>query len=193
VALAVAWAVVGVLGGHLATYAILFPDAHVHDRVLDQTGHGWTVLLWPAALTAVTVALVAGWLTASQRGRGRGVRFGTLFVLQVALFAGLELSERVAASGLSLASLEHHLVDHGLAGILVLGTAIQVATAWLGSAISRAVAAVAAARRSRARPRRRPSHRRQLPIAFPAPRAAFARAHRSRAPPAASAIRSTPA
>jgi hypothetical protein len=183
VTVAVAWAVIGVLGGHLAAYAILFPDAHVHDRVLDQSGHGWIALAGPAALTALTIALGFGLVTGADRGRARGVRFGTLLGLQVVLFTGMELTEHIAASGLSLAHIEHQLLSHGLAGILVLGTLCQVVTAWLGSAFSRVVAAVAAARHPRARPRRRCGQHCLLPITITRPMGSVALAHRGRGPP----------
>jgi hypothetical protein len=180
--MAIAWALVGVLGGHLATYALLFPDAHVHDQVLAESGHGWTALLGPAALTAVAVALALGLVGGAGRGRSRGVRFTTLVLLQVALFAGLELAERVASSGLTVDTLWHHLTAHGLAAILLLGTLIQVATAWLGSAVSRIVAAVAERLRG-APPRRRHAQARPALAEATLPAARPVRAHGSRGPP----------
>lgn len=180
--LALAWALVGVLGGHLLTYAILFPDAHVHDQVLADSGHGWTVLLGPAALTAVAVAVALGLVRGTGHGHRRGVRFTTLLLLQVGLFAGMELAERVASSGLSVAAIRHHLFDHGLAAILVSGVAIQVITAWLGSAVSRIVAAVAE-RLKAAPPRRRVAHPHLVPTNATLPAARPVRAHGSRGPP----------
>jgi hypothetical protein len=180
--LALAWALVGVLGGHLLTYLILFPDLHVHDAVLAESGHGWTSLLGPAVLTSVGVALALGLLAPTGRGGSRGVRFLTLATLQVVLFAGLELGERIASSGLTLESLPHQLVDHGLAAILLLGGLIQVVTAWLGSAVSRLVAVVATRLRS-APPRRRRWHRSLTPPVVRPPMGRRVRAHGSRGPP----------
>jgi hypothetical protein len=177
-----AWALVGVLGGHLLTYAILYPDAHVHDQILADTGHGWTTLLGPAALTAVAVAVALGLVRGAGHGHRRGVRFTTLLLLQVGLFAGMELAERVASSGLTVETLWHHLADHGLAAILLLGTLIQVATAWLGSAVSRIVAAVAERLRP-APPRRRLAHPHLVPVNATLPAARPVRAHGSRGPP----------
>jgi hypothetical protein len=183
-ALSIAWALVGVLGGHLLTYAILFPDAHVHDRVLAESGHGWTSLLGPVVLTSVAIAIALGVLGGLDRGRTRGVRFTALFLLQAGLFAGIELAERLASSGLSVASLQHHLFDHGLASILLIGTLVQVVTAWFGSTISRVVAA--AARRLRtAPPRRRLAHRRLAPATVRVPATRGVRSHGSRGPPIA--------
>lgn len=179
---ALAWALVGVLGGHLLTYAVLYPDAHVHDQVLSESGHGWTALLGPAAMTAIAVAIALGLVGGSGRGRSRGVRFGTLALLQVSLFAGIELAERVASSGLTVDTLWHHLVAHGLAAILLLGALIQVITAWLGSAVSRIVAAVADRLRP-ARPRRRLAHPHLVPVNATRPAARPVRAHGSRGPP----------
>lgn len=179
---AVAWALLGVLGGHLLTYAILYPDAHVHDAVLAESGHGWTALLGPAALTAVTVALTLGLLGGVRRDHSRGVRFTTLLLLQVGLFTGMELAERVASSGLTVDTLWHHLSGHGLAAILVLGSAIQALTAWLGSRVSRMVAAVVERLRPTA-PRRRLAHPRLVPVFVSLPGARPVRAHGSRGPP----------
>jgi hypothetical protein len=180
--LAMAWALVGVLGGHLLTYAILFPDAHVHDRILAESGHGWTALLGPAVVTAAAIAVALGLLGGLGRGRARGVRFATLLVLQAGLFGGIEVAERIASSGLTLESLPHHLIDHGLAAILIVGTLIQVVTAWLGSAVSRVVAVVGRRLRT-ASPRRRLAHPRLAPVTLRVPAAQAVRAHGSRGPP----------
>jgi hypothetical protein len=142
VLVAVAWAVVGILAGHALTYALLFPNAHVHDAVLAESGHGWLDWLWPIVLVAGLVALAAGLLSGSTRGGSRGVRFVVLAVLQVALFTGLELSERLAV-GLTPGS-HHGFVDAGLAAILIVGGLIQLVSAWFGSAASRLVSVVAA-------------------------------------------------
>ncbi|MFN8620405.1 MAG: hypothetical protein U0869_06630 [Chloroflexota bacterium] len=180
--IALAWAIVGVLGGHVATYAILFPDQHVHDQVLAESGHAWMELLWPAVLTGTLVAVALGLLGGAGRGGSRGIRFTTLALLQVAIFGGLEIAERVASSGLTVESLPHQLIAHGLAAILLLGSLIQVVTAWLGSALSRVVAAVAERLRP-APPRRRLAHRHLLPAVVRLPAARPVRAHGSRGPP----------
>jgi uncharacterized protein YcnI len=179
---AMAWGLIGVLGGHRLTYAILFPDAHVRDRILDESGHGWTALLGPAIMTAVAIALALGLLSGLGRGRARGVRFTTLLLLQAGLFAGIEIAERIASSGLTVASLQHHLVDHGLAAILLVGALIQVLTAWFGSTVSRVVASVAC--RPRPAPsRRRLAHSRLAPFAMRVPAPRMVRAQGSRGPP----------
>jgi hypothetical protein len=179
--LAMAWAVIGVLGGHVLTYAILYPDGHVHDAVMAETGHGWTEVLWPAVLTALAVVTAVGLIGRHQRGSDRGVRFLVLATLQVGLFAGLELAER-AGVGMTLETLPHHLLDHGLAAILLIGTLVQLLTAWLGSAVSRFIAAVAGRLRALRRPRRRQPAR-VAASSSSRPTARGARAHGIRAPP----------
>ena len=140
--LAAGWAAAGLLGGHLLTYRILFPDAHRHDAVLAESGHAWTALLAPALLIGLVVAIAAGLLGRGRAGERRVVRFGLLALLQVALFLTLEIGERVAA-GMTLRTVPHELAAHHLGAILAVGVAIQLLAAWLGSALSRAVARVA--------------------------------------------------
>jgi hypothetical protein len=174
---AMAWAVTGILAGHELTYALLFPDAHVHHAVLAETGHGWLHWLWPVALAAGLVSVALGLLSGSSRGGSRGVRFAVLALLQVTLFCGLELSERLAVE-LTPEPHHHGLVHQGLAAILIVGGLIQLVTAWFGSAASRLVQAVAARLRGTApvRPgaRSRPLvATRTLPSVQPAPRPAI--------------------
>ncbi|MFO1540805.1 MAG: hypothetical protein ACKOTZ_10275 [Chloroflexota bacterium] len=143
--LAAAWASAGILAGHVLTYDLLFPDAHHRETLLAATGHGWTEALPAALLVALLAALVAG-LAGSGSGLGaRGVRFGVLAVVQVGVFVAVEISERVLAAG-SARILLHEVAAHQLVVILLVGIAIQVACAWLGSAASRVVARVAARR-----------------------------------------------
>jgi hypothetical protein len=137
----VGWALVGVLGGHVLTYALLYPDRRTHDAVLAESGHGWTAMLGPAVLLAVVVASGLAFLRRDATP-ARGVRFAFLATVQLGLFVTLELGERVGA-GLTLDSLGHHLVHHGLSQILVVGVLIQVVAAWFGSALSRLVAVAA--------------------------------------------------
>jgi uncharacterized protein YbjT (DUF2867 family) len=145
--IAIGWAMVGVLGGHVATYALLFPDAHEHDAALAASGHSWLDLLGPLVLAGAAVAILAGLLSRWSHGGPRSVRFSALAVMQVALFAGLEVSERLA-SGLTLVGLPHELAGHGLAAILIVGTLIQIIMAWLGTRASLVVRKVAARLRS---------------------------------------------
>jgi hypothetical protein len=179
--LAVAWALVGVLGGHLLTYAVLYPEAHLHDAAMVHSGHAWMSLLLPAVATAIAVVLLLGLLGGAGHAASRGVRFTTLVLLQVALFSALEIAERLG-DGLALAQLPHALLQHDLGPVLLLGALIQVFTAWLGSTVSRLVAGLG--RRVRpAAPRRRLAHPRLLPVVAVRPVARPAGAHHSRGPP----------
>ncbi len=175
----VAWAVLGVLVGHAVTYGLLFPDAHVRQEVLADTGHAWVGLAWPVAIVAVLVAL-ANTILAAHGGRGRGVRFATLAAIQVGAFLAMELSERFTG-GFSVAFLDHQIRSHALFQILLVGSLIQVACAWLGSAVSRLVASIAETDRP-TRIHRRPEARLRPPTSW-MPLARTVRDNASRAPP----------
>jgi hypothetical protein len=138
---AICWAIVGVLGGHVLTYALLFPNAHVHEQVLAESGHGWMSLVGPAILTVVVITAGLA-LLRRRESPTRGVPFALLASLQIGLFVALEVGERLGA-GLTIDSFSHHLTDHGLGEILVIGSFIQLLTAWLGTRLSRLVAAAA--------------------------------------------------
>ena len=128
------------------------------------------------------MAVALGLTTATGRGRVRGIRFTTLLLVQAGLFAGIEIAERMASSGLSIASLQHHLVDHGLGAILMVGLLVQVVTAWFGSAASALVAAIAD-RLRKAPPRRRIAISFPLALAGRAPVGRRVTAHGTRGPP----------
>jgi hypothetical protein len=184
--LAVAWALLGVLGGHLLTYALLYPEAHLHDAALVHSGHAWMSLLLPAVGTAIAVVVLLGLLGGAGHAASRGVRFTTLALLQVAAFSALEVAERLG-DGLALAHLHHELLHHDLGPVLLLGALIQVLTAWLGSAVSRLVADLGRRVRAAA-PRRRLSHPPLLPVVVARPSVRLTGAHRSRGPPLATAF-----
>jgi hypothetical protein len=156
--MAVAWAVAGVLGGHVLTYTLLFPDAAMHDAVLATTGHEWLKLAGPAILVAIA-SFVGAAVLAARGTPSRSVRFAVLGALQVGAFVGIELGERLA-SGMAIELLPHQLFDHGLAPILLVGSVIQVLAAWLGSAASRIIERIAARHRRRALHPRRAAARR---------------------------------
>jgi hypothetical protein len=182
--LALGWAVAGVLGGHVLTYALLYPDHGVHDLVLAQSGHSWTTMLGPAVLVTVVVATGLAFLRRDATP-ARGVRLAFLATVQLGLFLMLEMGERIGA-GMTLHTFGRHLVDHGLAQILVVGALIQLVTAWFGSALSRLVAVAAREPGSPQRPRSFARSGALVPVvACPRARAPL-RAHGSRAPPGAS-------
>ena len=138
----IAWALVGVMGGHELTYTVLFPDDGLRHEALAESGHAWVGMLGPALIVSFAVAVAAGLLGRRPAGRSRGVRFAVLLALQVGLFTAIELGERIGA-GMTLRSIPHEIAAHGLLDVLALGSLIQVAAAWLGSATSRVVTRLA--------------------------------------------------
>jgi hypothetical protein len=153
------WAIVGLLFGHMAAYDLVYPDGHVHAQVLASTGHGWLSIVEPSIIVALLIAVVAG-LVGSRAGTRRVARFRVLAFIQVGAFLGMELLERLG-HGLTAADIGHELVDHGLWLVLLVGVLAQLVTAWLGSAVSRTVAASATSCR------RRPHHRIARPAILP--------------------------
>jgi hypothetical protein len=149
----VGWAVIGLLLGHVAAYDLVFPDAHVHDAALAESGHAWLGLLEPSLLIALGFVVIGAWL-AMRTGGSREVRFRRLAVVQVAAFVVVELGERTLA-GYSPLDLWHALIDHGLWLILAVGIVAQVITAWFGSAASRRIAAATQSTPGLPRPSRR--------------------------------------
>ena len=181
---AVGWALAGVLAAHMEAYRIVYPDAAVHDEVLASTGHVWMAYAGPLVVMSLAVAVAAG-LLGGRRWRRRGVRFATLAAIQVSAYVALEFGERIAA-GADARLIVHQLRDHGFWLTLVIGCALQVLAALLGSAASGAVARAAQA--SPAVPPGAPASA-PLPelldlLVAPLRRAA----HGTRAPPAAAPI-----
>jgi hypothetical protein len=176
---AIGWAVVGFLAAHQGAYRLVYPDAHVHDAVLTANGHGWLSLASPAVVVALAVAIAAG-LAGARRWRHRGVRFAILAGVQIGAYVVIELGERVV-SGADGRVLLHEVRDHGFWLTLLVGCALQVLTAWLGSAASRLVAR--AAERIPATTPHRPVAPGVTPIVDRVVAPPRRRAHRTRAPP----------
>jgi hypothetical protein len=100
-----ATAVAGVVVGHAAAYTVAFPSGAARASELHATGHGY----WGGAVLggacAGVLALAAGAWRASRRA-DVGVPFVALAAGQLALFAGAEAAERMAA-GVALPTLLH--------------------------------------------------------------------------------------
>ncbi len=183
------WAAIGMLVGHVAAYDLVYPDAHVHAAALDESGHAWLALVGPSMVLAVTVALVAAWASRAPTA-SRPARFRTLASLQIGAFVGVELLERLAM-GLSPADIGHALIDHGLWLVLATGVLVQLVTAWLGSAASRAVVGLRPAA-TRRRPPQRGTRPPILSLREARPfRTSGRRAHAPRAPPLRASLLST--
>jgi hypothetical protein len=148
---AIATALGGVLLGHGLAYAVAQPDAHARAGLLAQTGHAYLHLLeGPAAfLAAATVAaLFLSRLTRLDQGSrlARGVTFWHLAGLQVTVFVGMEVAERLVA-GVPLTELLH-------GGLLAIGVVTQLLVAaaivWIMRRVPTIAARTAAALRSAA-------------------------------------------
>jgi hypothetical protein len=126
-------AAVGVVLGHLLTYAIAVPDARERSGILARTGHAYFPVFAEYALV-VGAATLAAWLIASLRpGRpiaGAGDLVRVLAPVQAVVFVCLEIGER-AVAGASFADL--------LGLHLVVGVLLQVVVA---TAVARVVAAL---------------------------------------------------
>jgi hypothetical protein len=89
----------GAVVGHLVGYLISHPVTDVRHRVLNSSGHSSLESL-PAVLLIVGFTVLLGQATFSTRYEGRTLRIPStwmrLCVVQVALFAFFEVSERVA-------------------------------------------------------------------------------------------------
>ncbi len=137
---------VGVLLAHWLAYVVAVPNAAVRSAVLAHTGHAyWGVAVKGASAFAVVavaamLARIVGWSLP-----GDGLRFGRLAVrlcvLQVGVFAAMEVAERVAA---------HVPVTTDLGATFALGIGLQVLVAlagalllvWLGGVAVRLVRAI---------------------------------------------------
>lgn len=120
----------GVLGGHAADYAALFPNPAERNGVLNQTGHGWlsfgaetASLLVAVAISGVLARIAVPWV-----GRSRSSTSLSGFALRLAgwqalIFASLEISERLAR-GAPISDLFH-------GPLLATGVAVQVPVAFV--------------------------------------------------------------
>jgi hypothetical protein len=158
---------VGILLAHWLAYLVAVPNAALRAAVLTHTGHAyWGVAVKGAsafALVAVAamMARIAGWSLP-----GDGLRFGRLAlrlsVLQVGLFAAMELAERIAA---------HVPVTTDLGMTFALGIGLQLVVALAGALLlvwlERVAVLLVRAIRSATPPLRRP------PLFLGAPAVAF--------------------
>ena len=126
-------AVAGLVLGHLATYALLYPDPDHRVLVLSSTGHAYLPAFAHLAcvLAAAAVAAVIGRAWGEREG-GVAASFaglaGVLAITQASAFVGQEILERVV-SGSPL----HDLFSGPL---LVLGVGAQATLAMVGAAIA---------------------------------------------------------
>lgn len=136
-----ALSIAGAVCGHTFAYALSFPDRMSRQSVLRVTGHAY----WHAALAAAAVA--AAWFAVAHASRhfhaGRSrtrlapsgpTTFAVLAGLQIGVFVGMEIIERLAAGAPVATVLDHHILVIGLAVQLLVAGALTVATLALGRA-----------------------------------------------------------
>jgi hypothetical protein len=126
-------AVAGLALGHLTSYAIVFPDPHNRDLVLQGSEHAYLPALAQIALilavAGVGTIVARGWTgTVRRMPTTFGVVAGTMISVQVIGFVGLELFER-AITGAPLG-------DLATGHLLVIGMIVQAIVALAGSAIA---------------------------------------------------------
>lgn len=135
----VAAGTVGVVGAHVAAYATVFPHAHERAEHLHATGHSYwpaaTALAGLAAVGVVGLALRTGHRRAAGEGWRTDLSGGRLAPFQVAMFAGIEVVERLVA-GAPLADLAH-------GAEFFVGLGVQVVASMLVCRLFRTVAHVA--------------------------------------------------
>jgi hypothetical protein len=170
-----AW--VGLVLGHVASYALVYPSDQAGHTHLLLTGHGW---MGPAlvSLAAAVPAVLAVAAARSARNGPLAVRplATRLIGAQIAAFLLVEVAERHADLGRALSD------PAVLVGVMVQAL-VAVALAALLSGFTRGVVAVAR-RRQRARILTRPASRPASQLRVPH-RPALLAAPRRRAPPLA--------
>jgi hypothetical protein len=127
------FAAAGLVLGHTLSYALVFPDPHHRDVVLQRTGHEYLPLLAQVALLiafagAATVVMQGLLKTRRPSERPRSL-YTWLALIQVCAFVTQELLER-SVTGAPLGDLLH-------APILLAGVPVQLAVAFAGAALLR--------------------------------------------------------
>jgi hypothetical protein len=130
-----ALAAAAVVLGHKVVYALAIPAVAERSELLSRTGHGYlpgaTRLLVMAALTGLGSLFLRAVGRRDTGAPDRVSMFARLAILQVSIFAVMEIVERLAA-GTPIAG----IVDHGL---FVLGIAAQLLLAFAGAALLRLI------------------------------------------------------
>lgn len=143
-----AWALLGLLLGHVMAYAATFRDPQVLVHVLEDTGHNWLALLPVFVALAVAVLVI----TSSRGATGAGSlrrRYLTIAALQVSAYITVEVIERLA-HGSSAGEVWSALTSGYGPTLLAFGVAAQLlvaaAATLLSRVVERAVARLRAAR-----------------------------------------------
>ncbi len=123
----------GAVCGHTLAYTVSYPDRAARQSVLEVTGHAY----WHAAIAAAVIG--AAWFSAvhiARHFRAPRRRYALLWpalpALQVAVFAGMEISERLAAGAPLATVLDHAIV--GVSSQLLVAALLAIAVYLLGRA-----------------------------------------------------------
>lgn len=129
-----AFAVTGVILGHLFAYIFAWPNPDARAHALEHTGHGWltygTVIAVIAGIGAAAGAFAAGW-----RGTARHINIRQLYLTMLAGWFTVETIERLA-HGHTISQTLHelaapHMLAAGIAGIGI--AAAGIAALWHGA------------------------------------------------------------
>lgn len=151
-----ALSIAGAVFGHTLAYALSYPERMSRQSVLRVTGHAY----WHAAVSAAVVSALWFGIIHLRRhvGAGRsgvrlveraGLTFAALAILQLSVFVGMEVSERIAAGAPIATVLDHHVLVIGVGIQLLVAAALTVTSVLLGRlghAIGRTVGALPIAR-----------------------------------------------
>jgi hypothetical protein len=121
----------GVLCGHVLTYLLAIPDPVRRAAVLADTGHTW----WAPAVLVGAILGVGGvlWVLAGRlseagsdpRGRDLAAWLAPrLAAWQIAVFAAIEVTERVLTGHALSELIRHEVVEHGLLAQVVVALAL---------------------------------------------------------------------
>jgi len=115
-------ATIATLLTHLAAYRIAAGNRAQHAHLLEETGHGWIGLLWPAVIVAAAV-IVVGSLVVRKPGAG-ALGAKAIYLASAGAFLAVETVERWAHTGNLDAAAENLLTWQGglpvLLGLLLL-------------------------------------------------------------------------
>lgn len=140
-------AVGGVLAGHWLTYRLLSPHAHVRDRLLADTGHGYLQVandLGLAVVIGALAAMVLGRMIRRPAQPSAGHWFARLAAVGAGAFTLMEVVERLS-SGAPLADLlRHGLLPAGIVIQVLVAAVSALAIRWLLRAVDRIQGALAA-------------------------------------------------
>jgi hypothetical protein len=126
-------ATVGVVFGHAITYVLIEPNTHDRNVLLTATGHAYLPAFAETAIVGSGLATMWIFLSRLSHRQGELPSLRSLAArmsgIQVGVFTAMETLERLNA----------HAALGGMSKILLIGAAVQVASAALGAFVIRAL------------------------------------------------------